>query len=553
MTMRRTIFALFVTLMLVTPAFAQLQAPVGHNMVRMQDKFGHEVLVQMNQRTGSAHRVYGVLPNVTAYGYQPQNLDSSSIEGFSKKFFSDYSGILKINPDETRIIQLETNGKFWFVTYKQAINGVPIHGTQIGYTIDRTGDMIALGADAYQNVSVSTIPKIGSAQAIAAAEKAMSATSPKLRTPAALEVYPITSDSTATFRLTWKVTLTSFKPMRDITYYNYDQGSAMDEGLADYWACTYNNDPVEAEDCGVGRDLQNTDTYPTDYDSSPSADPHQNGLIVSGACWDMRQSIGATIASDLVFGALEMSPHAYNFDDFETNVITMDDESYEGNHLSQIQAAFNNHGISTPMLTVGVSGPSSLSTGQRGTWTVSASGGSGSYTYRWYLKSADPQTGGNWIGPLGSSTCFSTTMEGRDQYLYVRADVVSSDLYFGTRYKYVVCSDCNGGPLRPTMSAEMVGNSARSAGIPKTLVLGQNFPNPFNPTTEISFGVPKDEKVTLAVYDLLGRRVATLVNGEIGAGFHTVTWDASRLASGVYIYRITAGDYIQSRRMLLIK
>ena len=144
-------------------------------------------------------------------------------------------------------------------------------------------------------------------------------------------------------------------------------------------------------------------------------------------------------------------------------------------------------------------------------------------------------------------------MQSTDQYLYVRADVVSSDLYFGTSYRYVVCSDFNGGPLSPTMSAEMVGNSARSMAIPKTLLLGQNYPNPFNPTTEISFGVPKDEKVTLAVYDLLGRRVATLVNGEIGAGFHTVTWDASRLASGVYIYRITAGNYVQSRRMLLMK
>lgn len=223
--MRCTIFALFVTLMLVTPAFAQLQAPVGHNMVRMQDKFGHEVLVQMNQRTGSAHRVYGVLPNVTAYGYQPQNLDSSSIEGFSKKFFSDYSGILKINPDETRMSQLETNGKFWFVTYKQAVNGVPIHGTQIGYTIDRTGDMIALGADAYQNVSVSTIPKISSGQAIAAAEKAMSASSPKLNTPASLVIYPITSDSTTTFRLTWKVTLRSLNPLREVTYFIDAQNS----------------------------------------------------------------------------------------------------------------------------------------------------------------------------------------------------------------------------------------------------------------------------------------------------------------------------------------
>ena len=79
-----------------------------------------------------------------------------------------------------------------------------------------------------------------------------------------------------------------------------NEGYAMDEGLADYWACTYNNDPVFGEDCGVDRDLQNTDTYPTNYDSSPSADPHQNGQLLAvpaGTCASPSEPPSQTIWS----------------------------------------------------------------------------------------------------------------------------------------------------------------------------------------------------------------------------------------------------------------
>lgn len=95
--------------------------------------------------------------------------------------------------------------------------------------------------------------------------------------------------------------------------------------------------------------------------------------------------------------------------------------------------------------------------------------------------------------------------------------------------------------------------SSYSTTLPKDYVLGQNFPNPFNPTTEISFGVPKDGHVTLVVYDMLGRRVATLVDDEVPAGFHTVSWNASGKASGVYIYRLAAGNTVQVKRMILMK
>ncbi len=89
--------------------------------------------------------------------------------------------------------------------------------------------------------------------------------------------------------------------------------------------------------------------------------------------------------------------------------------------------------------------------------------------------------------------------------------------------------------------------------IPSSYALAQNYPNPFNPTTVISYQLPKAGKVSLKVYDVLGKEVATLVNDVKQSGSYQINFDASNLASGVYIYTIRANDYISSKKMLLIK
>lgn len=89
--------------------------------------------------------------------------------------------------------------------------------------------------------------------------------------------------------------------------------------------------------------------------------------------------------------------------------------------------------------------------------------------------------------------------------------------------------------------------------IPTEFSLAQNFPNPFNPTTNIKFGLPKESNVTLRIFNILGEEVATLVNKVMPAGFHTVNFDASRLTSGLYIYRIEADNFVQVKKMMLMK
>jgi len=94
--------------------------------------------------------------------------------------------------------------------------------------------------------------------------------------------------------------------------------------------------------------------------------------------------------------------------------------------------------------------------------------------------------------------------------------------------------------------------------MPTEYSLSQNFPNPFNPTTQIRFTLPQMTKVELKVYDILGREVKTLLTGEQPAGMHTIEWDGrnnygTQVSSGVYIYRLNAGKYVQSKKMLMLK
>jgi hypothetical protein len=83
--------------------------------------------------------------------------------------------------------------------------------------------------------------------------------------------------------------------------------------------------------------------------------------------------------------------------------------------------------------------------------------------------------------------------------------------------------------------------------------LNECYPNPFNPATTISYELPAKNRVTLKVYDVRGREVAKLVEAEQSAGYHSLTWNASHLSSGVYFARLTAGGYVETRRVLLIK
>jgi hypothetical protein len=93
----------------------------------------------------------------------------------------------------------------------------------------------------------------------------------------------------------------------------------------------------------------------------------------------------------------------------------------------------------------------------------------------------------------------------------------------------------------------------RQGEVPQHFILSQNYPNPFNPSTTIKFELPKTSHVILTVCDVLGREVSVLVNEKREAGVHRVSFDGSNLASGVYFYRLQAGGFVQTKKMLILR
>ncbi len=95
--------------------------------------------------------------------------------------------------------------------------------------------------------------------------------------------------------------------------------------------------------------------------------------------------------------------------------------------------------------------------------------------------------------------------------------------------------------------------SATIIYVPADFALQQNYPNPFNISTTIRYTLPEPLHITIDIYDILGRKAATLIDKPQFAGYHQVVWNAEVFTSGVYLYKITAGDFTESRKMILTK
>jgi len=239
--------------------------------------------------------------------------------------------------------------------------------------------------------------------------------------------------------------------------------------------------------------------------------------------------------------------------------------------------------IPAPPLTASISGPSSLAVGQTGTWTASVSGGTPSYNYQWsYMRLCslplsdgaadsssidfepltDPGEGATQAEPCdiwyggGSSASWSKSFNVSGSTWRIRLTVTDSSSPTQTKTIYKNVSVGSGGALAVAESVggmEAMKTAHLADAIPDAHALHASTPNPFSHSTEIRYDLPEAAHVRLAIYNLLGQEVRRLVDGEVGAGFHTVTFEAGNLPSSVYLYRITAGDFTQTHRMVLTK
>ena len=188
-----------------------------------------------------------------------------------------------------------------------------------------------------------------------------------------------------------------------------------------------------------------------------------------------------------------------------------------------------------------------------GWYTYNAVGGDSMYGYVLMMKSG----GGIGVSVFGNKTTrasytqFSTTIN------YFTGGVPDScEIWFA-----IAGTSANGDTIHvgSSFTIDDLSLSGTAAGIedlpshPLTYSLGQNFPNPFNPSTMIQYQLASAGPVKLTVYDILGRQVATLVDGLQTQGTHEVRFDAGALASGVYVYRIQTPGYVQQKKMVLQK
>jgi hypothetical protein len=104
-----------------------------------------------------------------------------------------------------------------------------------------------------------------------------------------------------------------------------------------------------------------------------------------------------------------------------------------------------------------------------------------------------------------------------------------------------------------TFVRSVIGIHPISEIVPSVYFVSPNYPNPFNPSTTIKFGLPKNSFVNISIYDILGQKVSVLVNEQMKAGEYVADWNASNFTSGVYFYKIEAGEFTKTSKMMLIK
>jgi photosystem II stability/assembly factor-like uncharacterized protein len=176
-----------------------------------------------------------------------------------------------------------------------------------------------------------------------------------------------------------------------------------------------------------------------------------------------------------------------------------------------------------------------------------------------FINFVNPSTG--WSSGIIQSAYISRTIDGGSSWQ--QQTVLFNNMYFtklhfinqstGWAVGYSYVNPVYSSIILRTTNGGFTAVEQISSNIPQAFTLSQNYPNPFNPSTNFQFSIPKPGLVNITIYDALGRKVETLVNQELKPGTYKVDWSASAYPSGVYFYRLSAGDYTETKKMVLIK
>ena len=270
---------------------------------------------------------------------------------------------------------------------------------------------------------------------------------------------------------------------------------------------------------------------------------HTGGEFFSSILWDIRNNSGITTgeADFLVFDALYRVSGNPDFLEFRDAMLAADNNAYSGSHNNLIQDAFAVKGIGAYSANdATITGSNYLPENTNSTWNVSGSNGTSPFDFTWFRKNGSGSwfqvtTGTSYTGNTGT-----TTFE-------LKVDITDSGPNVDGEKSYGVAVYDPGGC-----------QICKQVVLPTEFTLSNNYPNPFNPSTQIRFEIPETAEVSIKVYNIVGQQVATLVNGQMRAGFHSATFEADNLASGLYIARLTAvgssgQQFVSEIKMQLIK
>jgi hypothetical protein len=297
--------------------------------------------------------------------------------------------------------------------------------------------------------------------------------------------------------------------------------------------------------------------YRTDYYSSREA-------LVDATF--LNQDLGATInrsdASRTQFDALFMAG-----DKGDAASIGLENQAHlfvsdgiKAFILEQLTLPIPDH--SPPSLTVSISGPSTVLSGQSAAWSASVAGGAPPYTYQWQYRYNDDGGGGGcpscpegpWVGWSDGGTAASMT-----HTFYAAGDhtvmvIVTDDA--GTTRSATQGVTVTNGRIAGAETGGAGAHAQASLGtgsIPEAFALHAVAPNPVNRTAAIRYDLPEASEVSLVVYDLLGREAARLAGSPREAGMHSIALDAADLPSGVYLVRLQAGSFVATERFTLVR